>query len=226
MRGLRTGVAIAVTALLMGGAGAYAQSQITSAQIKNNTITSADIKNKSITSSDLSASTVRSLAGKTGPAGPAGPAGPPGATVQGSQTAGPQGPAGQPVLTARTAPTAPELWRGQQTTSRPRRTPWRRHGSIGVARSLPRRRAGHHRRLHPRHRRSSAEVYARSWTTFGRSRFIVGRAQPVAPTGSRLRVENELDVFVDCVPTEAANASNHAPSARRRSSAGASRDRR
>ena len=91
MRGLRTGVAIAVTAVLMGGAGAYAQSQITSAQIKNNTITSADIKNKSITSSDLSASTVRSLAGKTGPAGPQGPAGPPGATVQGSQTAGPQG---------------------------------------------------------------------------------------------------------------------------------------
>ncbi len=91
MRGLRTGVAIALTALLVGGAGAYAQSQITSAQIRNNTITSADIKNKSISTGDLSSSAVRSLQGKQGPAGPAGP---PGATVQGSQAAGPAGPAG------------------------------------------------------------------------------------------------------------------------------------
>jgi hypothetical protein len=72
----------------VGGAGAYAQSQITSAQIRNNTITSADIKNKSISTADLSASAVRSLQGKQGPAGPAGPPGP---SVQGSQTAGPQG---------------------------------------------------------------------------------------------------------------------------------------
>ena len=63
MRGLRTGVAIALTALLVGGAGAYAQSQITSAQIRNNTITSADIKNKSISTADLSNSAVRSLQG-------------------------------------------------------------------------------------------------------------------------------------------------------------------
>jgi hypothetical protein len=78
-------VAIALTALLVGGAGAYAQSQITSAQIRNNTITSADIKNKSISTADLSASAVRSLQGKQGPAGP------PGATVQGSPVTGPQG---------------------------------------------------------------------------------------------------------------------------------------
>jgi hypothetical protein len=91
MRGLRTGVAIAVTALLCGGAGAYAQNQITSAQIRNNTITSADIKNKAITTSDLSNSAVRSLQGKQGPAGPAGPPGP---SVLGS--AGAQGPAGPP----------------------------------------------------------------------------------------------------------------------------------
>ena len=38
MRGLRTGVAIALTALLVGGGGAYAASQITSSQIKNGTI--------------------------------------------------------------------------------------------------------------------------------------------------------------------------------------------
>ena len=88
MRGLRTGVAIALTALLVGGAGAYAQSQITSAQIKNNTITSADIKNKSITSRYLTTVAVRSLQGKQGPAGPAGPAG---RDRPGLASAGPQG---------------------------------------------------------------------------------------------------------------------------------------
>ena len=48
MRGLRTGVAIALTALLVGGSGAYAASQITSSQIKNGTIQNADIKKGTI----------------------------------------------------------------------------------------------------------------------------------------------------------------------------------
>ncbi|HEX5951120.1 MAG TPA: hypothetical protein VFZ96_08960 [Actinomycetota bacterium] len=110
--GLRTAAAVGITALLCGGAGAYAQSQITSAQIRNNTITSADIKNKTITRSDLSNSTVRSLQGQEGPAGPQGPAGPPGPSVLGSPGAqGPEGPQGPP------GPRGPQGPAGEDGTS-------------------------------------------------------------------------------------------------------------
>ena len=85
MRGLRTGVAIALTGLLAGGSGAWAASQITSSQIKDGTIQAKDIKKGSLGADRLSAAAQRTLQGKQGPAGSAGPAGP----------AGPVGEAGQ-----------------------------------------------------------------------------------------------------------------------------------
>ena len=92
VKGLRTGVAIALTGILAGGGGAYAAGQITSAQIKDATITSKDIKDRSISAVDLSTAAARTLRGATGPAGPAGPASINAASVLGSPgAAGPNG---------------------------------------------------------------------------------------------------------------------------------------
>lgn len=96
MRGLKTGVAVALVAVLAGGGGAYAAGQITSAQIKDGTITSKDIKKGTITATNLSAAAKKGLTGArgatgapgapgaAGPAGPAGPQGDPAPNVFGS----------------------------------------------------------------------------------------------------------------------------------------------
>jgi len=52
MKGVKTGVAIALVGVLAGGGGAYAAGQITSAQIKDGTITSKDIKKGTITATN------------------------------------------------------------------------------------------------------------------------------------------------------------------------------
>lgn len=100
VKGVRTGVSIALVGILAGGGGAYAASQITSAQIKDGTIQAKDIKRGTIGAANLSAAAKKGLVGPAGPAGATGatgPAGPPGEvrTVQGSPGApGPVGPAG------------------------------------------------------------------------------------------------------------------------------------
>ena len=76
--------------IVLGGS-AYAATQITGKQIKDNTITSADVKNKSLVANDFKPGQLTGAgAGAPGPQGPkgeAGPAGPAGA-------AGPAGPIG------------------------------------------------------------------------------------------------------------------------------------
>jgi len=84
----------------LGGVG-YAAATVGSAQIKNNTILSKDIKNGTLTRGDMSRSTVRSLAGSTGPRGATGAAGARGATgatgaAGAAGTAGTAGAAGAP----------------------------------------------------------------------------------------------------------------------------------
>ncbi len=97
MKGLRTGVLIALVAVLAGGGGAYAAGQITSAQIKDGTITAKDIKKGTLTTQTLAASTRKGMQGPAGPAGPAGPKGDSGPTVFGSAgTPGPKGDTGAP----------------------------------------------------------------------------------------------------------------------------------
>jgi hypothetical protein len=98
MRGVRTGVAIALVGVLAGGGGAYAAGQITGSQIKDGTITAKDIKAGTITTGNLSAAAKK---GMEGPAGPAGPKGDSAPTVLGSPGApgskgekGDQGPKG------------------------------------------------------------------------------------------------------------------------------------
>jgi hypothetical protein len=94
VRGVRTGVSIALVGILAGGGGAYAATQITSAQIKDGTIQAKDIKRGTITTSNLSAAAKKTMTGPAGPAGAPGPAGPAGETrtVLGSPgTAGPKG---------------------------------------------------------------------------------------------------------------------------------------
>lgn len=76
LKGVRTGVSIALVGILAGGGGAYAASQITSAQIKDGTIQGKDIKRGTITAANLSSSAKKRL---TGPAGPKGDKGDPGA---------------------------------------------------------------------------------------------------------------------------------------------------
>jgi Collagen triple helix repeat (20 copies) len=207
MRGLRTGVAIALTALLCGGAGAYAQSQITSAMIKNNTITSADIKNKSISQSDLSNSAVRSLQGEEGPAGPAGPPGP---SVLGSAGAqGPQGPAGAvgPV-----GPVGPEGPPGEDGTSifdnvipRGANGPHAPGTDTGLVAALCEEgeqaiSGGYlHYAVKP-------EVYA-AYLHVEAEAFVIA-ARNLSPAGEPPEDNpNELDIYVDCVPSEAASSS-------------------
>src|ERR1700754_3159140 len=87
VKGLKTGVSIALVGILAGGGGAYAAGQITSAQIKDGTITTKDIKKGTISTANLSAAAKK---GMTGPAGPAGATGPAGAR-------GPAGPKGDPA---------------------------------------------------------------------------------------------------------------------------------
>ena len=55
MKGVRTGVGIALVGILAGGGGAYAATQITSAEIKDGTIQAKDIKKGTITASNLAA---------------------------------------------------------------------------------------------------------------------------------------------------------------------------
>ena len=69
VKGVRTGVSIALVGILAGGGGAYAATQITSAQIKDGTIQAKDIKRGTITTTNLSAAAKKAM---TGPAGPAG----------------------------------------------------------------------------------------------------------------------------------------------------------
>src|SRR5215467_9090172 len=101
MRGVRTGVIIALVGVLAGGGGAYAAGQITGSQIKDGTITAKDIKAGTITTGNLSAAAKRGMTGPVGPARPAGPKGDSAATVLGSPGAagakgdkGDQGPKG------------------------------------------------------------------------------------------------------------------------------------
>src|ERR1700754_5295381 len=72
VKGLKTGVSIALVGVLAGGGGAYAAGQITSAQIKDGTITSKDIKKGTITATNLSAAAKKSLTGKAGATGATG----------------------------------------------------------------------------------------------------------------------------------------------------------
>ena len=46
VRGVKTGVSIALVGILAGGGGAYAATQITSSQIKDGTIQAKDIKTR------------------------------------------------------------------------------------------------------------------------------------------------------------------------------------
>src|SRR5215213_1278846 len=78
--------------IVLGGS-AYAATQITGKQIKNNTITSADVKNRSLVARDFKPGQLpKAGTGTPGQAGPVGPAGPIGSVGP----AGPQGDAGAP----------------------------------------------------------------------------------------------------------------------------------
>ena len=78
VRGVKTGVSIALVGILAGGGGAYAATQITSAQIKDGTIQAKDIKRGTITTTNLSAAAKKAMTGPAGapPAPPARPAPP------------------------------------------------------------------------------------------------------------------------------------------------------
>ena len=75
MKGVRTGVGIALVGILAGGGGAYAATQITSAEIKDGTIQAKDIKKGTITASNLAAAARTGMTGPAGATGAAGPAG-------------------------------------------------------------------------------------------------------------------------------------------------------
>ena len=66
VKGVKTGVSIALVGILAGGGGAYAATQITSAQIKDGTIQAKDIKRGTISTTNLSAAAKKAM---TGPAG-------------------------------------------------------------------------------------------------------------------------------------------------------------
>lgn len=111
VKGVRTGVTIALVGILAGGGGAYAANQITSADIKDGTIQAKDIKRGTISAANLSAAAKKGMvgpAGATGATGPAGPQGERGASVLGSPGAtGPQGPAGPKGDTGPQGPAGP-----------------------------------------------------------------------------------------------------------------------
>ena len=69
MKGVRTGVCIALVGILAGGGGAYAATQITSAEIKDGTIQAKDIKKGTITASNLAAAARNGMTGAAGPSG-------------------------------------------------------------------------------------------------------------------------------------------------------------
>jgi hypothetical protein len=100
VKGIKTGVSIALVGILAGGGGAYAAGQITSSQIKDGTITAKDIKKGTISTSNLSAAAKKGMTGPAGPAGATGPAGPkgdPAPSVLGSPgAAGAKGDKGDP----------------------------------------------------------------------------------------------------------------------------------
>ena len=118
VRGVKTGVSIALVGILAGGGGAYAATQITSAQIKDGTIQAKDIKRGTISTNNLSAAAKAGMVGKTGPAGatgatgatgPAGPQGERGPSVLGSP--GTQGPKGDTGATGPAGPQGPRVRR-------------------------------------------------------------------------------------------------------------------
>ena len=94
VRGVKTGVSIALVGILAGGGGAYAATQITSAQIKDGTIQAKDIKRGTISANNLSAAAKAGMVGgrpggrdrrgrRDRPAGPQGERGPSGARLPG-----------------------------------------------------------------------------------------------------------------------------------------------
>ena len=66
VRGVKTGVSIALVGILAGGGGAYAATQITSSQIKDGTIQAKDIKSGTITTTNLSAAAKKAMTGAGG----------------------------------------------------------------------------------------------------------------------------------------------------------------